>query len=111
KEWEKAGKKKDAKPDADAATDMDEEEKMLSKIPFKCIICKEDYKNPVVTKCGHYFCEKCAMTRYMKDKKKQCANCGADTQGSFGHSSLDPKLTKLHGLQLTDRLSWPWPIY
>ncbi|KAI5362435.1 Putative Zinc finger, CCCH-type, Zinc finger, RING-type, Zinc finger, RING/FYVE/PHD-type [Septoria linicola] len=84
REWEKAGKK-DKKPNNDDSTaDMDDEEKLLSSIPFACIICKSDYKNPVVTKCGHYFCEKCAMTRYMKDKKKQCANCGADTQGSFG---------------------------
>ena len=87
KEWEKAGKK-DKKPgagkDAKDTEGMDDEEKMLMEIPFACIICKGDYKNPVVTKCGHYFCEKCAMTRYMKDKKKQCANCGSDTQGSFG---------------------------
>ncbi|PPJ51977.1 hypothetical protein CBER1_10698 [Cercospora berteroae] len=86
KEWEKAGKK-DKKPGAANEKDtegMDDEEKMLMEIPFACIICKESYKNPVVTKCGHYFCEKCAMTRYMKEKKKQCANCGADTQGGFG---------------------------
>lgn len=87
KEWEKAGKKD--KPgningDKPGTEDMDDEEKMLQEIPFACIICKESYKNPVVTKCGHYFCEKCAMGRYMKEKKKQCANCGADTQGSFG---------------------------
>ncbi|KAK0911084.1 RNA-splicing factor [Friedmanniomyces endolithicus] len=61
----------------------DAEEKMLEKIPFKCIICKEDYKRPVVTRCGHYFCEKCAMSRYMKGKKVQCANCGTDTGGTF----------------------------
>lgn len=83
KEWEKVGKKKDAKS-SKGDEDLDDEEKMLKEIPFACIICKGDYKNPVVTKCGHYFCEKCAMGRYMKDKKKTCANCGADTNGSFG---------------------------
>lgn len=80
KEWESAGKKK---PDAKAVATMDEEEKLLLSIPFVCILCKEAYKRPVVTRCGHYFCEKCAMTRYMKEKKKQCANCGADTNGTF----------------------------
>lgn len=85
KEWEKAGKKdknkqKDSKEDAD----LDEEEKMLKTIPFACVICKEDYKRPIMTKCGHYFCEKCAMNRYQKEKKKSCAACGADTNGSFG---------------------------
>lgn len=84
KEWEKAGKsgKKDGAAAEDA--DLDDEAKMLKEIPFKCIICKGDYKMPVVTKCGHYFCEKCAMQRYMKEKKKGCAQCGADTRGSFG---------------------------
>jgi RING finger protein 113A len=85
KEWEKVGSKA-AKPGEKTAAgqeDMDEEEKMLQDIPFACIICKEPYKNPVVTKCGHYFCERCAMTRYMKEKKRTCANCGADTAGTF----------------------------
>lgn len=83
KDWERAGKAD--KPGAKSKDDegLDDEEKMLKEIPFKCIICKGDYKNPVVTKCGHYFCEKCAMQRYMKDKKRTCANCGADTGGSF----------------------------
>jgi len=84
KEWERAGKsgsKPGAKP---KDTDLDDEEKLLRDIPFKCIICKGDYKMPMVTKCGHYFCEKCCMTRYMKEKKKGCAQCGADTHGSFG---------------------------
>ena len=87
KEWEKAGKKEKPGQKGAGGKDtegMDEEEKILENIPFKCIICKGDYKLPVVTKCGHYFCEKCAMTRYMKEKRKQCANCGADTAGSFG---------------------------
>lgn len=81
KEWEKAGK--EPSKDKKGEDDMTEEEKMLKDIPFKCIICKDDYKNPIVTKCGHYFCEKCAMQRYIKEKKKTCANCGADTAGSF----------------------------
>ncbi|KAK6442040.1 RNA-splicing factor [Oleoguttula sp. CCFEE 5521] len=86
KEWEKAGKKDKAggKPKTGEDEDLDDEAKMLKDIPFKCIICKEDYKMPVVTKCGHYFCERCAMTRYMKEKKKGCAQCGKDTSGSFG---------------------------
>ncbi|CZT15437.1 related to Pre-mRNA-splicing factor cwc24 [Ramularia collo-cygni] len=84
KEWEKVGSKKDKKDGGKEDEGLNEEEKMLRDIPFKCVICKEDYKTPVVTKCGHYFCEKCAMGRYMKGKKKTCAACGADTGGSFG---------------------------
>ena len=81
KEWDKAGKTSTSTKEGQE--DMDDEEKMLESIPFACIICKGPYKTPVVTKCGHYFCERCAMTRYMKEKKKTCANCGADTNGTF----------------------------
>ncbi|KAK3617255.1 RNA-splicing factor [Elasticomyces elasticus] len=82
KEWEKVGKDKKG-GGVKVDEELDDEAKMLEGIPFKCIICKEDYKRPVVTRCGHYFCEKCAMTRYMKGKKTMCANCGADTGGTF----------------------------
>lgn len=64
-----------------AADDQDEDEEMLEKIPFACIICKESYKNPIVTKCGHYFCESCALQRYRKNPS--CAACGAGTGGVF----------------------------
>jgi RING finger protein 113A len=86
KEWENVGVKGKGKGKADAtaaAADVDPEEKMLQEIPFACIICKGTYKNPVATKCGHYFCQKCAMGRYQREKKRTCAACGADTAGSF----------------------------
>lgn len=92
KAWEKAGKGNNSKPSAASDEGLDEEEKLLESIPFKCIICKEDYRTPVVTRCGHYFCERCAMTRYMKEKKRTCANCGADTNGTF---NLARKLKEL----------------
>ncbi|KAK3718539.1 RNA-splicing factor [Vermiconidia calcicola] len=99
KEWEKAGKK-DKKPGTTATNNgddgFDEEEKLLESIPFACIICKEPYKQPVVvTKCGHYFCERCVMARYMKEKKRACANCGKDTNGTFSVArKLDALLEK-----------------
>ena len=58
-----------------------EEEKLLEGIPFACVICKKGYKNPIVTKCGHYFCEACALNRYRKSPS--CAACGAGTGGVF----------------------------
>jgi RING finger protein 113A len=54
---------------------------LLESIPFVCIICKENYKHPIVTKCGHYFCESCALKRYKKDPS--CAACGSGTGGVF----------------------------
>ena len=50
-------------------------------IPFACIICKKPYTNPIVTKCGHYFCEGCALGRYRRNPS--CAACGAGTGGVF----------------------------
>jgi len=58
-----------------------EEVEMLEKIPFACVICKEEYKNPIVTRCGHYFCERCALDRFRKTPT--CAACAAGTAGVF----------------------------
>ncbi|TXT11117.1 hypothetical protein VHUM_01868 [Vanrija humicola] len=55
-----------------------EEEEML---PFACLICKREFTEPIVTKCGHYFCLDCAMKRFTKSPK--CYACGAATQGLF----------------------------
>jgi RING finger protein 113A len=68
----------------------DEEMAMLESIPFACFICKEAYKSPVITRCGHYFCESCALKRYTRDPT--CAACGASTNGVFNSAS---KLKKL----------------
>jgi RING finger protein 113A len=63
---------------------------LLESIPFACIICKKSYKNPIITKCGHYFCEVCALQRYRKNPS--CAACGAGTGGVF---NVAKKLSKL----------------
>ncbi|KAL2758392.1 hypothetical protein ACRALDRAFT_1075009 [Sodiomyces alcalophilus JCM 7366] len=83
-----ANKKKVA--GADDEDDDDDEEAMLENIPFACIICQESYKSPVVTRCGHYFCEPCALKRYRRDPK--CAACGSSTNGVFNSASRLKKL-------------------
>ncbi|KAJ8251225.1 hypothetical protein GJAV_G00218670 [Gymnothorax javanicus] len=50
-------------------------------LPFKCFICRESFKNPVVTKCRHYFCEACALQHYRKSKR--CYVCNMQTNGVF----------------------------
>ncbi len=50
-------------------------------LPFKCFICKESFVQPVVTKCKHYFCEKCALEQYRKSQR--CFACGVQTGGVF----------------------------
>ncbi|CAK1549045.1 unnamed protein product [Leptosia nina] len=61
--------------DSDYEIHSDEE------LPFKCFICRESFKDPVVTRCKHYFCEKCALDQYKKSQR--CFICNAQTSGVF----------------------------
>lgn len=88
KEWEMSNKDKKPGGTVVASANRNAKDKqddvdlaLLEKIPFACVICKESYKTPVVTKCGHYFCESCALKRYKKDPT--CAACGEKTNGTF----------------------------
>ena len=75
--------------------DDNNEDVTLDKIPFVCIICKESYKAPVVTQCGHYFCEPCALKRYRRDPS--CAACGSGTKGVFNSANQLQKLLNQKG--------------
>ncbi|TQS32986.1 hypothetical protein Golomagni_06684, partial [Golovinomyces magnicellulatus] len=99
KEWENVAKGKknmggtvvaNANRDQGDEDESDEEDALLANIPFKCIICRESYKEPTVTRCGHYFCERCALKRYRKDPN--CAACGAGTNGVFNSAKRLKKL-------------------
>lgn len=71
----------------------DDNDAKLEDIPFACVICKKPYTNPIITKCGHYFCESCALQRYRKSPA--CAACGAGTGGVFnGAKGLKKLLEK-----------------
>ncbi|KAK3824022.1 MAG: hypothetical protein J3R72DRAFT_458623 [Linnemannia gamsii] len=80
-EWEAEQRAKKAAliegldPEAESSSDDDDG------VPFACLICREPFTRPVVTKCGHYFCEKCALKRYAKTPK--CAACQTPTAGLF----------------------------
>ena len=63
-------------------------------LPFKCFLCKDSFKNPVVTKCIHYFCERCALDHYRKSQR--CFACGKQTNGVFNPAKeLIAKLDKM----------------
>ncbi|KFD54036.1 hypothetical protein M514_05055, partial [Trichuris suis] len=51
------------------------------KMPTECPICQQPFKNPVITKCNHYFCEACALQHSRKTLK--CFVCGKGTMGLF----------------------------
>lgn len=70
--------------------DDDAEEALLESIPFVCLICRGQYRSPIITRCGHYFCEPCALTRYRKNPS--CAQCGSGTNGVFNSGKRLQKL-------------------
>lgn len=76
KEWENVANK-DGKNGGNHGKDDVSKDDM----PFKCPICKDDYKNPVKTLCNHQFCKDCFMKRYKEKKKAKCFICKADTGG------------------------------
>lgn len=71
-------------------------------LPFKCFLCRSSFVDPVVTKCKHYFCEKCALMNFKKSAR--CYICNKQTNGFFSpaldiinklKSSADKNDTKL----------------
>ena len=50
-------------------------------LPFKCFICRGSFKDPVMTRYEHYFCEKCALEQYKKSTR--CYICNKQTSGVF----------------------------
>lgn len=65
--------------DDSSESDSDDED-----IPFACLICRKPYTDPVMTRCGHYFCSACAIKRYARTPK--CAACHAPTGGIFNRA-------------------------
>ncbi|CRK95673.1 CLUMA_CG009131, isoform A [Clunio marinus] len=73
-------KAKASKKDYEIDSDDDDKKYEINSdeedLPFKCLICRKSFEDPVVTKCQHYFCEKCALERYqiqtliMDDRKR-----------------------------------------
>lgn len=50
-------------------------------LPFGCYICRKSFSRPVVTLCGHYFCEDCAISRMQKHST--CAICKKQLSGTL----------------------------
>lgn len=77
KEWETVGNSKAKRPMP--STSVSGDESRAQPHPFKCVLCKSDYKAPVITSCQHVFCQKCFLDRVKK--KPNCFLCGKDTSG------------------------------
>lgn len=89
RDWEikekarKAAEARMAQLGEDGAADQSEEE-LEDGLPESCAICNTlwlEAKFPVVTSCGHSFCERCALQHNAKEST--CFTCGKDTGGMF----------------------------
>lgn len=49
-----------------------------------CLICGKEWKEPVITECGHVFCLACAL-QYYNSRSRKCFECKADTKGIFNN--------------------------
>jgi len=68
-------------------------------IPWACLICRKPFTSPVVTKCKHYFCERCALEHNVKDTK--CFACSSQTSGIFNTPTA--KVMKIIQLRMLDK--------
>eukprot|EP00933_Yihiella_yeosuensis_P025019 TRINITY_DN1939_c1_g2_i1.p1 TRINITY_DN1939_c1_g2~~TRINITY_DN1939_c1_g2_i1.p1 ORF type:complete len:373 (+),score=109.51 TRINITY_DN1939_c1_g2_i1:94-1212(+) len=92
KKAEAEGKALDSDDDSDVSSSIDSDDEDL---PTECPECNETWEDcksmAIVTICGHYFCEDCAMTAFASSPK--CLNCGAATNGIFNSADeLEKKL-------------------
>ncbi|XP_022697116.1 RING finger protein 113A-like [Varroa jacobsoni] len=88
REWDEKQKAKQKKlQDGKSDEDNDDDDRKYEipsdedDLPFACFICREAFVNPVVTKCEHFFCEKCALAHFKKSSL--CFVCGKPTGGVF----------------------------
>ncbi len=79
-EWEEA-RRAAAQSEQDNKK-MDSTSEMVVGPGEKCFICTLAYKRPIlVTKCGHYSCERCALQHSKKSPK--CFQCSTLVNGQF----------------------------
>ncbi|XP_070259894.1 E3 ubiquitin-protein ligase RNF113A-like [Myotis yumanensis] len=50
-------------------------------VPVGCPLCRQPFRSPVVTRCRHCFCERCALERYRATPR--CYVCDRPTHGVF----------------------------
>ncbi|KAI9102701.1 hypothetical protein DFS34DRAFT_610168 [Phlyctochytrium arcticum] len=102
-EWEEKQKQENdpnrflINEDEEREEEIDEDEDL----PFACVICRREFREPIVTKCKHYFCEGCALKHYAKSPK--CFICGIATQGLFAPAKDLQEKLKLKKQRMEER--------
>jgi RING finger protein 113A len=54
-------------------------------LPFACFLCRGAFQEPIVTSCGHYFCQRCILKNVQEKSTTACPICSKDTNGVFNH--------------------------
>ena len=54
-------------------------------IPHACHFCRGAFKDPIVTQCGHYFCQVCVLKRVQEECDPTCPICNQDMNGVFNY--------------------------
>jgi RING finger protein 113A len=87
---------KRAREGRDSESEAAEEESDDEVMPFACLECREKWEDcssgPVVTQCGHYFCENCAFQTFESSPK--CPACNEPTGGIFNSAEKDMEKLK-----------------
>lgn len=87
REWDAKEKEKQRRLDLglpDEAPEDGDAPPPGEELPFACLLCRNPWtlkSDPVVTKCGHHFCEACACAHFSKSKR--CSVCNELTHGTF----------------------------
>eukprot|EP00899_Mesostigma_viride_P002907 jgi/Mesvir1/12617/Mv09316-RA.1 len=103
-EWNEKQKAKSATLRGEAAGEEEEDFRIYGssdedddKLPFACLICRKRFVDPVVTRCKHYFCEKCALkNNASKGSAGKCFACKKPTGGVFNTAHELIKKMKEH---------------
>eukprot|EP00889_Picochlorum_renovo_P004700 jgi/Picre1/31730/NNA_007081.t1 len=89
RDWEEEQKaRKERERQGWVDNDEESDEESDDDLPFACFICREPWEkcqDPVVTKCGHYFCEQCALRRM---PRLESALCVESLQKGFSTSRM-----------------------
>mmetsp|Transcript_26441 Transcript_26441/g.56771 ORF Transcript_26441/g.56771 Transcript_26441/m.56771 type:complete len:360 (-) Transcript_26441:1254-2333(-) len=98
-------------------------------LPFACFLCRKAFEDPIVTTCGHYFCQGCLQDHHQRcttttnqtnnnntdnattkgggSHQQGCPICGRDTHGVMNQpTKLIAKKRKLLGRKATWQEFW-----
>lgn len=57
--------------------------------PEECSLCSKSFEDPIITQCGHYFCQSCANSHYQSKKSSstpRCPTCSKPLNGIFNRA-------------------------